>query len=256
MFEEVAVVGGCSLAKLGMKFQGHLAKGHPIIEDVLAGFAAVVGRDDGCSPILRLDAVGRHTVGAGGAQQAILEALTVRPLMHMGLRLTDVDRYATELHNPEATEPAGSGNVPLLNYRLLAALAVARGEVGRQDLASFVGRHGLPGFSPTQGHIASAVPYLAHALDGLTGGSLRRVMFLAKGSLFLGRMTQMSDGPVVHTGAQPARGTSAGGRMTMELKGKKVIAIGERDGVPGPAIARCAAEAGAEVVMEMTHRFV
>ena len=26
----------------------------------------------------------------------------------------------------------------------------------------------------------------------------------------------------------------------MELKGKKVIAIGERDGVPGRAIARCA----------------
>jgi betaine reductase len=44
--------------------------------------------------------------------------------------------------------------------------------------------------------------------------------------------------------------------MTMDLKGKKVIAIGERDGVPGPAIARCAVEAGAEVVMEMTHCFV
>jgi len=194
VFDEVAVVGGCSLAKLGMKFQGHLAKGHPIIEDVLAGFAAVVGQDDGRSPILRLDAVGRHTVGAGGAQQAILEALTVTPLARIALRLTDVDRYATELHNPEATEPAGSGNVPLLNYRLLAALAIARGEIGRQDLASFVARHGMPGFSPTQGHIASAVPFLAHALDGLTGGSLRRVMFLAKGSLFLGRMTQMSDG--------------------------------------------------------------
>jgi betaine reductase len=28
----------------------------------------------------------------------------------------------------------------------------------------------------------------------MTTGRLRRVMFLAKGSLFLGRMTQMSDG--------------------------------------------------------------
>jgi betaine reductase len=194
VFEEVAVVGGCSLAKLGMKFQGHLAKGQPIIEDVLAGFAAVVGRDDGRSPILRLDAVGRHTVGAGAAQQAILEALTVTPLARIGLRLTDVDRYATELHNPEATEPAGSGNVPLLNYRLLAALAIARGEIDRADLATFVARHGLPGFGPTQGHIASAVPYLAHAVDGLTAGPLRRVLFMAKGSLFLGRMTQMADG--------------------------------------------------------------
>src|SRR5262245_25945517 len=186
VFEEVAVVGGASLAKLGMKFQGHLAKSHPIIEDVLAGFAAVVGPDDGRSPILRLDAVGRHTVGAGGAQQAILEALTVEPLQRIGLRLTDVDRYATELHNPEATEPAGSGNVPLLNYRLLAALAVSRGEIRREALGDFVVRHGMPGFSPTQGHVASAVPFLAHAVDGLTRGTMHRVMFLATGSLFLG----------------------------------------------------------------------
>jgi betaine reductase len=133
-------------------------------------------------------------VGAGAAQQAILEALTVTPLARIGLRLTDVDRYATELHNPEATEPAGSGNVPLLNYRLLAALAIERGEIDRADLATFVARHGLPGFGPTQGHIASAVPYLAHAVDGLTAGPLRRVLFMAKGSLFLGRMTQMADG--------------------------------------------------------------
>ena len=42
----------------------------------------------------------------------------------------------------------------------------------------------------------------------------------------------------------------------MDLKGKKVIAIGERDGIPGPAVARCAQSAGAEILMEMTHCFV
>jgi glycine reductase len=42
----------------------------------------------------------------------------------------------------------------------------------------------------------------------------------------------------------------------MELRGKQVIAIGERDGVPGPALARCARGAGAEVVLELTHCFV
>ena len=42
----------------------------------------------------------------------------------------------------------------------------------------------------------------------------------------------------------------------MELKGKKVIALGERDGVQGDAIAICARSAGAEVVLEMTHCFV
>lgn len=33
----------------------------------------------------------------------------------------------------------------------------------------------------------------------------------------------------------------------MELKGKRVIALGERDGVPGTSIAKCARSAGAEV---------
>ncbi len=42
----------------------------------------------------------------------------------------------------------------------------------------------------------------------------------------------------------------------MELKGRKIIALGERDGVQGGAIAQCAAGAGAEVVLEVTHCFV
>ncbi len=42
----------------------------------------------------------------------------------------------------------------------------------------------------------------------------------------------------------------------MDLKGKKIIALGERDGVHGGAIAQCAASAGAEVVLEVTHCFV
>ena len=42
----------------------------------------------------------------------------------------------------------------------------------------------------------------------------------------------------------------------MQLHGKKVIALGERDGVQGQAIAQCATSAGAEVVLEMTHCFV
>ena len=42
----------------------------------------------------------------------------------------------------------------------------------------------------------------------------------------------------------------------MELRGKKVIALGERDGVQGGVIAKCARSAGAEVVLEMTYCFV
>lgn len=194
VYRQVAVVGGCSLAKLGMKFLGHLAKGLPVLEDVLAAFAAVVGPDDGQSPLLRLDAVGRVPCGAGSGQQALLEALTVQPLAAIGLRLCDVDRYATELHNPEITLPAGSGDVPRTNYRALAGLAVLRGEIGRGEVETFVRQRGLPGFAPTQGHVASAVPYLAHARRGLIAGDLRRVLFMAKGSLFLGRMTRLADG--------------------------------------------------------------
>jgi len=40
------------------------------------------------------------------------------------------------------------------------------------------------------------------------------------------------------------------------LKGKKVIAIGERDGVPGPVIAECLEGGGLEVVFQATECFV
>ena len=194
LYRQVAVVGGCSLAKLGMKFQGHLQHGQPILEDILASVAILVGEDDGTSPVLRLDSVGRHTVGAGSSQQAIFEQLISVPLDNLGLGFQDIDKYATELHNPEVTEPAGSGNVPNLNYRLIGALAVRHQEIEREALPGFVEVHGMPGFSPTQGHIASAVPFLGHAVERMMDGRMNRAMFLAKGSLFLGRMTQMSDG--------------------------------------------------------------
>src|SRR5262252_119715 len=194
VFSQVAVGGGCALAKLGMKYRGHLQHDQPVLEDVLAAVAIVVGADDGHSPRLRLDALGRHTVAAGSSQKAIFEHLVSEPLERLGLHFTDVDKYATELHNPEVTEPAGSGNVPQLNYRVIAGLAALRKDIAPAQVSDFVTTHGLPGFSPTQGHIASAIPFLGHAVDGLRDGSLQRVMLLAKGSLFLGRMTQMADG--------------------------------------------------------------
>lgn len=40
------------------------------------------------------------------------------------------------------------------------------------------------------------------------------------------------------------------------FKGKKVVALGERDGVPGTAIAACAEAAGGTVVMTATECFV
>jgi hypothetical protein len=194
LYDDVMVLAGGSLAKLGMKFQGHLKHAMPIVEDVLAGFAAHVSRDDGVSPVLRLDAIGRHEVASGSAPLAIVKALYSEPLGRIGLTLLDVDRFSLELHNPEATEPAGSGNVPLNNYRTLASLAVVEKLIAREAIEEFVRTRGMPGFSPTQGHIASAIPYLGHARRGLTDGNLNRTMFAGKGSLFLGRMTQLPDG--------------------------------------------------------------
>ncbi len=194
VFGRVAVIGGGCVAKLGMKFQGHLKSGMPILEDVLGGAAALIEADDGISPRLRLDGVGTHKVSAGGSNPQVMESLAVAPLARLGLPMTDVDDYATELHNPEVTEPQGSGNVPERNYKIIAALAARRGDIAKGEMADFARTRGMPGFSPTQGHLASALCYLPHALDRLTTGEARRVMLIAKGSLFLGRVCQLSDG--------------------------------------------------------------
>jgi len=194
IFNNVVLVAGGSFAKLGMKFQGHLRHDMPILEDVLAGTAIWVGPDDGISPVIRLDSIGKHEISSGSAQEAIFDKLVVQPLERLGLKLTQVDKYATEMHNPELTEPQGSGNVPRTNYRTIGSFAVMRNEIQREELDRFVEVHGMLGFSPTQGHIASAIPVLGHSVRKMMAGEMQNTMFLAKGSLFLGRMTQLSDG--------------------------------------------------------------
>ncbi len=41
-----------------------------------------------------------------------------------------------------------------------------------------------------------------------------------------------------------------------KLDGKKVLLLGERDGVPGPAMEACFKDTGAEVVFSVTECFV
>jgi betaine reductase len=193
--QRVVVVAGGSLAKLGMKFEGAVSKGFPILEDILAGMAVLLAPAEGSNgPILRTDAVGRMPVSAATTPQAQLEALVGAPLDALGISITDVDVYSTEIHNPEITEPQGGGDVPDRNYKMLAGLGVIRNELERDDIANFARERGLPGFSPTQGHIASAVPWLPHALRRFESGELHRTMLMAKGSLFLGRLTRSWDG--------------------------------------------------------------
>jgi hypothetical protein len=194
IFKNVVVVGGGCLAKVGMKYSSHLKHNMPILEDVVGGIAFLITKDDGVSPRIRLDAIGKHNVGAGSSQEAILKSLISKPLDRIGLKMVDIDKYSTELHNPEVTLPAGSGDTPLGNYKLMSALAVLRKEIAKSEMDSFVKKHGMPGYCPTQGHIPSAVPFIGHALMALRKGEIKRTMFVAKGSLFLGRMSQLSDG--------------------------------------------------------------
>jgi hypothetical protein len=76
----------------------------------------------------------------------------------------------------------------------MGALAAIRKEIDKTGIDAFVKERGMPGFSPTQGHIPAAVPFLGHAMLEMRQGRLKYAMFVAKGSLFLGRMSQLSDG--------------------------------------------------------------
>jgi glycine/sarcosine/betaine reductase complex component C subunit beta len=194
IYNEVLVIGGGCLAKLGMKFAGNLSKGMPITEDQMGAIAILVGKDDGKSPKIRTDAFGKHEISAGSSAQAIYQSLVVKPLERIGKKITDIDKFAVELHNPDITEPNGNGNVPRGNYRTIAAMAVMRKEIDRSELDFFEDKHGMLGFSPTQGHIASAIPFLGHARDMIMKGEIENAMFVGKGSLFLGKMTTLSDG--------------------------------------------------------------
>jgi len=192
--KRVAVVAGGSLAKLGMKFESHVKKNMPVLEDVLGSFAVILSAAKPGEPCVRLDSAAFHPVGAGASPQAMAENLAEKPLAKLGMKLTDVDRYGVELHNPEITVPSGSGDVPRTNYLTLAALAVMRGQIAKAQMEDFVRTRGMLGYAPTQGHIPSAIVYLGHAVERLRAKQIRHALLIAKGSLFLGRMTQLSDG--------------------------------------------------------------
>jgi len=194
VYDNVVVVAGGCTAKLGMNGKDHVKKGLPILEDAIGGFAILVSKNDGVNPVLRTDLVGRHTVGTGSSPQAVITSLIQKPLEKGDLKITDIDKYSVEMQNPDITKPAGAGDVPASNYKMIGALGVMRKEMERSQLATFGAEHGMPGWAPTQGHIPSGVPYLGFAREDLSTGELNRAMIVGKGSLFLGRMTNLFDG--------------------------------------------------------------
>ena len=167
IYKNVVVLGGGAVSKLGMNSRDHVKKEVPILEDLLGAFALLISADDGENPIIRTDAIGRHRIGTGSSPQAVTTALVTDPLAVAGLSITDVDKYSVEMQNPEITVPAGAGDVPLANYKMIAALGVKQGALERTELDGFVQKHGLKGWAPTQGHIPSGVPYVGFAREGI-----------------------------------------------------------------------------------------
>ncbi len=188
------VLAGGAIPKLFMNSRDHVKKGLPALEDCLGNFAILLGEEDGVSPVIRLDALGKHSVGAGASPQAITSALVWEPLQKLGLGFNDVDKYAAELQNPEITLPAGAGDVPAANFKMIGALAVMKGQLEKSQIPEFVRQKGIPGFVHTQGHIPSGVPFVGHACEWIKAGTIRRALIIGKGSLFLARMTNLSDG--------------------------------------------------------------
>ena len=222
----VVTAGGCT-AKLGMNGKDHVKKGLPILEDMIGGFAIVLTQDDGVSPEINLNIVGRHTVGTGSAPQAVLTSLVTESLDRNGLKITDIDKFSPEMQNPDITKPAGAGDVPLANYKMIAALAVKRGEIGRADIATFADKYGMTGWAPTQGHIPSGVPAIGYFRDKIMAGDFKRCMIIGKGSLFLGRMTNLFDGASFIIQANSGAEESNAGVSEDEVK--KMIAKAMRE---------------------------
>ncbi|MBQ6899687.1 MAG: glycine reductase [Firmicutes bacterium] len=208
-FKNVIVTAGGCTAKLGMNGKDHVKKGLPILEDCLGGFAVLLSENDGVNPVIRTDIVGRHTVGTGSSPQAVIGGLVTDSLDKAGLKLTDVDKFAPELQNPDITKPAGAGDVPEANYKMIAALGVKRGDIARTDIPSFVAERGLVGWAPTQGHIPSGVPYMGPCREDILAGDIKRAMIIGKGSLFLGRMTNLFDGVSFLVEANPGKQEAA-----------------------------------------------
>ena len=230
-FKNVVVTAGGCTAKLGMNGKSHVEKGLPILEDCLAGFSVLISEDNGTDPVIRTDIVGRHTVGTGSSPQAVISSLVTDPLDAAGLKITDVDKYAPEMQNPDITKPAGAGDVPEANYKMIAALGVKKGAIEKKDLANFIVEHGMKGWAPTQGHIPSGVPFLGPCRDLMLDGSIKRAMVIGKGSLFLGRMTNLFDG--VSFVIEANNGQSAGGSGVSEEEVKGLIANALKDFAAG-----------------------
>ena len=127
------------------------------MENCIGSFALPITPDDGQTPVIRPTLWASIPSARARLTQAIF-ALTFEPLQKAGLKMTDVDKYAPELHNAEITLPAGAGNVPEANYKMIAALSVMKGQIetGDIEIVAECDRDSSP-----RRHIPSGVPISA-----------------------------------------------------------------------------------------------
>ena len=96
-----------------------------------------------------------------------------------------------------------------------------------EELAGFAAKHGMVGWAPTQGHIPSGVPYVGFAREDILAGKIKTAMIIGKGSLFLGRMTNLFDG--CSFVIQPNSGAEAANAGVSEEEVKGLIAKAMKD---------------------------
>ncbi len=214
----IVSAGGCT-AKLGMNGKDHVKKSLPILEDVLGGFAVLISENDGVNPEIRVDLVGKHMVGTGSSPQAVITSLVTQALDKAQMKITDIDKYSVEMQNPDITKPAGAGDVPAANYKMIGALAVKRGDIDKAELATFAEKHGMVGWAPTQGHIPSGVPFIGFGRQDILDGKIKNSMVVGKGSLFLGRMTNLFDGVSFVIEANQGKTEEQGSVSEEQIKG-------------------------------------
>ena len=204
----VVTAGGCT-AKLGMNGKDHVKKGLPAFEDMIGGFAVVITQDDGVNPFINLNMLGRHSVGTGSAPagrhhlSGHRSAGSQRPEDHRYRQVFPGDA------EPRHHQPAGAGDVPLANYKMIGALAVKRVSCSGLSWPTSLWSTVSPASLPTQGHIPSGVPYVGFAREALLAGDIKRVMVIGKGSLFLGRLTNLFDGVSFVIEANPGKEEAA-----------------------------------------------
>lgn len=194
VFNNVVVVGGGSLPKLGMKSLYQLEQGIPVLEDAMAAVAVWIGHDNGKSPTVNLQGVGRHPIKAGTGLDKQFRELVLEPLRRLEWSINQLDRVVTELHNPDIMVSAKAGDVAARNYRMMAAMLATAKEIDRNDISDFARKKGVCGYAPTQGHIASGFVYVPHALREMAAGAIQNCLLVARASLFLGQMTELTDG--------------------------------------------------------------